>query len=99
MDCADCASWRDLRRVGRRANVYGGIDVLEQKGDISDNVEKGDFRTEKQNDFEHIPGFSEFGPVRQKNVNKVNLLKKIGKWAHRRHILRYEIFYFWKGDS
>ena len=55
------------------------LDVLEQKGDILANGENEDFRKEKEKDFEHIPGLSEFIKGHPKDVNKVNLLKKIRK--------------------
>ena len=38
---------------------------------------------ERKNDFDHIPGFSEFLQGIQRDVNKVNLLKKIRKPNHR----------------
>ena len=42
-DCANCATRRDLRRIGRRANFFWGkiADSLIGNGDFSENEAKG----------------------------------------------------------
>ena len=45
-DCAHCATGRDLRRIGRRANFFLGemIDSAVGNGDFPEYEEKGDFQ-------------------------------------------------------
>ena len=59
--CSNCARGRDLRRIGRRANVFMGgmVYVSEEKADILGNRENVDFRKGREMICEHIHGFSE----------------------------------------
>ena len=50
-------------------------------------MKKGRYKNRKK-DFEHMSGFRKYLQTDQSNVNKLNLLKKIGIRAHRRRILR-----------
>ena len=74
---------------------------------VDSQVENGDFpkigeRTkedshkEEKNDFCHMPGLQTFLKENRSSVNKVSLLKKISRSAHRKRISRRGILFFGK---
>ena len=69
---------RDLRRLGRRANLFGRgtFGGFRARCGGSRKWENEVSPSEKKWDFEHMPGCVEFMGERQKDVNKSNLLKK-----------------------
>ena len=60
-----------------------------KKGEILENGQNE--CSEGGGDFGHMPDFVKFTGERQKDVNKVNLLKRTGKLTPRKRILRYKI--------
>ena len=94
-----------IARIARRGATYDAsaaaqtfsvgkmVDILEGKEDFSENAGKGGSPKESKTDFEKIPGFQSLAR-KQKDVNKVNLLKKIRSMPRKKHILRLAIWYF-----
>ena len=77
-----------IARIARPGAIYdesaaaqtcsdrGRVDVLEKCEEILENEEKEVAEGGKNGDFGHKAGCAEFTGGRQKDVNKVNLLKK-----------------------
>ena len=78
MDCANCATRRDLRRIGHRANFSWGktIDSLTENGDFPENEENGDFHKEIKNYFGPHARFSKVLQTNQSGGDKADLLEK-----------------------
>ena len=86
---ANCATRRDLRRFGRGANVSRTQNDRGKWRKWRDfQNRRREFNESKENDFDHIHVFTKILQGVRMDVNKVNLLGKIGKSAQTKPILR-----------
>ena len=100
-DFANCAPWRDLRRFGRRANVFGRVIFLSFRARWGNFRKwgKGSCAMRKAKWFWTHAWFCKFTGGRQKDVNKVNMLKGIRKSILQKRIFNVRNIYFRKGNS